>query len=130
MARRIIPFINDKDLHAALARLTPVVEAQGRKYLVQSPHDPRKQSFLYFWTAGTSVPDDWEVFGVIATRHPLSRVRYFQPRFAEVAAQIPRRLQDQVVGFETRTSTLRPYDSKHGSALTVLYRKRTPSPQR
>jgi hypothetical protein len=96
-----IPKIDDKDLKALAARIKPVAckKRGGAKYYITGKIDLRGESYLWDPKFGEEATDLTELMQ-IRTYHTYGYYGFFKPSIAEVIAQIPVPVRDQVVAFE------------------------------
>lgn len=99
MAESWIPEISDDELFTLCTRIRTVVDFPKKGKFFIKPVDPRNASFMW-----SPKPDkrakDLKPLRVIRTYHTWSYYGFFKPSIAEVIAQIPKELLDQVVAFE------------------------------
>jgi len=133
MGKSWIPAISNTKLAKLCARIRPIVTFPelGKRYI--SFVDPRNVSYLWDPTATNEEVEGIAELKAITTYHTFGFYGLFKPSIAEVIAQIPEDLLDQVVAFEIIKSPEDAEDLKrerkatsagYHVAVTMLYRKK------
>jgi hypothetical protein len=131
-----IPEITDEELKARVARIKPLIHSEGKLYALRTLPDLRGQSFLWDPKIRRRSERNIEPLRVISTLHTYGHYSLFKPSIAEVLAQIPFDLLNQVVAFSIEGPQDASDLNAHQDALnagfqvaqTTFYRaKRAPS---
>jgi len=121
-----IPEIDDEQLAELAGRIKPLVRSRENAlaYIV-APSDLRTEAFM--WDPKlTRAAEDLELIASIPTLHRVGLHGFFQPRIAEVVAQIPGEYLERVAAFETlppdaRADLQEAFDAGFHVGTTRLY---------
>jgi hypothetical protein len=132
-----IPAISNPELAKRAKTIRPVGKRDGKLYYYDSKSDHRNTSFS--WTTLTTEEAIVKPHGLtLRTLHSFSYAGFFKPSVAEVIAQIPEEVRDEVVAFlvegpDTVDDINREREARDAGfhvAKTTLYVVGKPKPQK